>query len=29
MSKTEVKGLIVDDHTIQGVETVSGEKIMG
>ena len=27
--KTEVKGLIVDNHTIQGVETVSGEKIMG
>jgi uncharacterized FAD-dependent dehydrogenase len=28
MPKTEVKGLIADNHTIQGVETVSGEKIM-
>jgi len=27
--KTEVKGLIVDNHTIQGVETVNGEKILG
>jgi len=27
--KTEVKGLIVDDHLIKGVETVAGEKIMG
>jgi uncharacterized FAD-dependent dehydrogenase len=24
--KTDVKGLIADDHTIQGVETVNGEK---
>jgi uncharacterized protein len=27
--KTEVKGLIVDDNVIKGVETVAGEKIMG
>ncbi|MGE5187621.1 MAG: NAD(P)/FAD-dependent oxidoreductase [Betaproteobacteria bacterium] len=27
--KTEVKGLIVEDHAIKGVETVAGEKIMG
>ncbi len=27
--KTEVKGLIVEDHVIKGVETVAGEKIMG
>jgi len=26
--KTEVKGLIVEDHLIKGVETVAGEKIM-
>jgi uncharacterized FAD-dependent dehydrogenase len=29
MPKTEVKGLIAEDHVIQGVETVSGEKIIG
>ncbi|NLB76635.1 MAG: FAD-dependent oxidoreductase, partial [Crenarchaeota archaeon] len=29
MPKTEVKGLIADDHTVQGIETVSGEKILG
>jgi hypothetical protein len=29
MPKTEVKGLIAENQTIQGVETVSGEKIMG
>ena len=29
MPKTEVKGLIAENHLIQGVETVSGEKIMG
>jgi uncharacterized FAD-dependent dehydrogenase len=27
-SKTDVKGLIVDDHIIQGVETVNGEKFL-
>jgi uncharacterized protein len=27
LSKTEVKGLIAENHTISGVETVSGEKI--
>jgi uncharacterized FAD-dependent dehydrogenase len=27
--KTEVKGLIVDNQVIQGVETVNGEKILG
>jgi uncharacterized FAD-dependent dehydrogenase len=27
--KTEVKGLIVEEHVIKGVETVAGEKIMG
>jgi hypothetical protein len=27
-SKTDVKGLIVDDHVIQGVETVNGEKFL-
>jgi len=26
--KTEVKGLIVDDHVIRGVETVNGEKFL-
>ncbi len=26
--KTDVKGLIVDDHVIQGVETVNGEKFL-
>ena len=29
MPKTEVKGLIAENHTIQGIQTVSGEKIMG
>jgi uncharacterized FAD-dependent dehydrogenase len=29
MPKTEVKGLIVDNNIVQGVETVSGEKIIG
>ena len=29
LPKTEVKGLIAENHTIQGVETVNGEKIMG
>ncbi|MCL5878036.1 MAG: NAD(P)/FAD-dependent oxidoreductase [Candidatus Bathyarchaeota archaeon] len=29
LPKTEVKGLIAEGNTIQGVETVSGEKIMG
>jgi uncharacterized FAD-dependent dehydrogenase len=29
LPKTEVKGLIAENHLIQGVETVSGEKIMG
>ncbi len=29
LPKTEVKGLIAENHTIQGVETVDGEKIMG
>src|SRR5512137_591008 len=27
--KTEIKGLIVEEHVIKGVETVAGEKIMG
>jgi uncharacterized protein len=27
--KTDVKGLIIEDHMIKGVETVSGEKILG
>jgi uncharacterized protein len=27
--KTEVKGLIVEEHLIKGVETVAGERIMG
>lgn len=29
MPKTEVKGLIVEDHTIQGIETVDGQKFIG
>ncbi len=29
MPKTDVKGLIIEDHTIKGVETVNGEKFMG
>ncbi|MCW3983524.1 MAG: NAD(P)/FAD-dependent oxidoreductase [Candidatus Bathyarchaeota archaeon] len=29
LPKTEVKGLIAEGNTIQGVETVNGEKIMG
>ncbi|MCW4000326.1 MAG: NAD(P)/FAD-dependent oxidoreductase [Candidatus Bathyarchaeota archaeon] len=29
LPKTEVKGLIAENHTILGVETVGGEKIMG
>ncbi len=29
LPNTEVKGLIAENHTILGVETVSGEKIMG
>jgi uncharacterized protein len=29
LPKTEVKGLIVEDHTVQGVETVDGQKFMG
>ncbi len=29
LPKTEVKGLIAEGNTIQGVETVSGEKILG
>ena len=29
LPKTEVKGLIAENHTIQGVETVDGAKIMG
>lgn len=29
MPKTDVKGLIAEDHTIKGVETVNGQKFMG
>ena len=29
MPRTDVKGLIVENHTIKGVETASGEKITG
>ena len=29
MPKTDVKGLIAENHTIQGVETVNGEKFLG
>jgi uncharacterized FAD-dependent dehydrogenase len=29
LPRTEVKGLIAENHLIQGVETVSGDKIMG
>jgi uncharacterized protein len=29
LPKTEIKGLIIEDHTVQGVETVDGQKFMG
>jgi uncharacterized protein len=29
MPKTDVKGLIVEDHTLKGVETANGEKYLG
>lgn len=29
LPKTDVKGLITDNHTIQGIETVNGEKFLG